>query len=286
MVAVHALIVVHRMQRDAVHGASDAALAQHLDELIAAELEALGADAQDVEMPGVLDTGLGIRGLQTVVGAERVVVCARDFSAAAHEVVGAFELGQADGGVYVGEVVLEAHVVDFVIPRAALVVALPRVLVHPVQAGDRDFIRERGVRRGDHAALGGGEILGGVEAEASEIADGADLRHPAAVHVARGAGRVRGVLDHFQIVVARDVENAIHVAGVTGKVHRQNSAHAFVLAALERLLDAGRVDVEGAGIDVDEHRTRAEVAENFGGRGESERRGDNLVAGADPQRPQ
>src|SRR6202790_307617 len=40
-VAVHALIVVHRVQRDAVHGASDAAFAQNLDELIAAELEAL-----------------------------------------------------------------------------------------------------------------------------------------------------------------------------------------------------------------------------------------------------
>src|SRR5271168_4282568 len=51
-IAVHALVVVHRVQRDAVHGASDAALAQHLDELVAAELEALGADAQDVEMPG------------------------------------------------------------------------------------------------------------------------------------------------------------------------------------------------------------------------------------------
>src|ERR1700722_12197191 len=54
VVAVHALIVVHRVQRDAVHRASDAALAQNLDELIAAELEALGADAQHVKMPGVL----------------------------------------------------------------------------------------------------------------------------------------------------------------------------------------------------------------------------------------
>src|SRR6202030_3160897 len=71
-VAVHALIVMHRVQRDAVHGASDAALAQHLDELIAAELEALGADAQDVEMPGVLDAGFGVRMLGGVVGAEGV----------------------------------------------------------------------------------------------------------------------------------------------------------------------------------------------------------------------
>ena len=94
------------------------------------------------------------------------------------------------------------------------------------------------------------------------------------------------ILDDFQIVGARDVEDAIHVAGVAGEVHRQDRADAFVRAALERLLDAGGIDVEGAGIDVNEDRTRAEIAENLGGRGESERRGDNLVAGADAERPQ
>src|SRR6202035_2231693 len=60
----------------------------------------------------------------------------------------------------------------------------------------------------------------------------------------------------------------------------------FICTALERFLDAGGIDVEGAGIDVDEHRTRAQVAENLGGRGESIRRGDNLVAGSDAERPQ
>ncbi len=96
---------------------------------------------------------------------------------------------------------------------------------------------------------------------------------------------MRGILDDFQIVCARDVEDAIHVAGVAGEVHRQNRADALVSAALKRLFDAGGIDVEGAGIDVNEYRARAEVAENLGGRGESERRGDNLVAGADAERP-
>ena len=96
---------------------------------------------------------------------------------------------------------------------------------------------------------------------------------------------MRCILDDFQIVGARDVEDAIHVAGVAGEVHRQDRADALVRAALEHLLDAGRVDVEGAGIDINEHRARAEIAENLGGRGEGERRGDNLVAGADAKRP-
>src|SRR5208282_2831227 len=285
VVAVVALIVVHRVQRDAVHGASHATLPQYLDELIAAELEALGPDAQHVEMPGVLEPRLGVGGLQRVVGAKRLVVGAGDLAAPAHEVSRALDLGQSDGGVHVRQVVLETHVVDFVVPRAALVVALPRVLVHSVQAGDGDFFSQRVVGGGDYAALGGGEILGGVETETGEVADGADFRHPAPVHVARGAGRVRGILDNFQIVVARDFEDPIHVASLAGKVHGQDRADPFVGATLERLLDAGRVDVEGAGIDVNEHRPRPEVAENLGGRSEGKRRGDNLVAGTDAERP-
>ena len=43
------------------------------------------------------------------------------------------------------------------------------------------------------------------------------LRHPAPVHVARGAGRVRGILDNFQIVVARDFEDPIDVASLAAK---------------------------------------------------------------------
>src|ERR1035437_3013208 len=133
-------------------------------------------------------------------------------------------LGHPDGAGTVGTVVFETHVVDFIVPRTALVVALPRVFVHPVQAGDRDFFGQRVVGGGDHAALGGGEILGRVETETGEVADGADFRHPAPVHVARGAGRVRGILDDFQIVVARDFEDPIHVASLAGEVHRQDRA--------------------------------------------------------------
>ena len=59
-----------------------------------------------------------------------------------------------------------------------------------------------------------------------------------------------------------------------------------MLAALERFLDPRRVDVEGVGIDIDEDRARAEVAHHFGGRGEGERRGDDLVAGPDAEREQ
>ena len=48
--------------------------------------------------------------------AEGFVVGARDFAAPAHEVVGALELRQSDRGVHVGQIVLETHVMDFVVP--------------------------------------------------------------------------------------------------------------------------------------------------------------------------
>src|SRR4029077_1574965 len=142
-VSVIALIVVHRMQRDAVYGASDPALAQHLDKLVAPNFHQLGTEPQHIEMPRMLDARLRVCSLQRFFGAERLVVGARDLGAPALEVVGALQLREADRGVHVGQVVLETHVVNFVEPRAALIVALPRVLVHPVQTRDRDLFRER-----------------------------------------------------------------------------------------------------------------------------------------------
>ncbi len=70
------------------------------------------------------------------------------------------------------------------------------------------------------------------------------------------------------------------------EVHRQNRAHPAVLAACERLLDPRRIEVEGAGIDIDKHRTRPKVADHFGCGRESERRGDNFVTRPDPEREQ
>src|SRR5579863_967697 len=69
-IAVAALIVMDGVKRNAVDRASDAALAQHLDELVAADGQALGAEPEYIEMPGVLDTRFGVRGLNAFVGAK------------------------------------------------------------------------------------------------------------------------------------------------------------------------------------------------------------------------
>src|ERR1700722_9993603 len=208
-------------------------------------------------MPRVLDARLDVRLLQSVLALEGLAVGARDFRATPHEDVRLLQLREADGRVNIRQVVLEAGVVDFVKPRAALVVTLPRVLVHAVQARNRDLFSQRIILGSDSAAFGTGEILGRVKTEAGEIADGADLGHPATFEMARRADRMRSIFDDLQIMTPRDCENAIHVAWMAGEVYRLDRLDSLVLTALQRFLDPGRTDVESAGVDVDENRVGA-----------------------------
>src|SRR2546426_8413992 len=83
------------------------------------------------------------------------------------------ELAQPDGGLNVGHVVLEAGEQDLVAPAAALIVALPRVPAHAVQAEHARPLDESG-SAGEHAAFRGGEILRGVETKGHRIGPGAD----------------------------------------------------------------------------------------------------------------
>ena len=69
----------------------------------------------------------------------------------------------------------------------------------------------------DHAALSGRHLLVRVEGEDSGIAERA---HRAAL-VAR-ADRLAGILDDGETVTARDVEDRIHVGGLTEDVDRED----------------------------------------------------------------
>jgi len=119
----------------------------------------------------------------------------------------------------------------------------------------------------DHATFRAGDVFGRVEAEAAQISDGADLDHAAAFHQARRADGVRCVFDDLQIVTASDRTDSIHVAGLTGEMHRHQRTDVGMLAAGQRRFDFGRVDVEGVGVDIDEDRPGAEVAHYLGRRG-------------------
>ena len=108
----------------------------------------------------------------------------------------AVQLPERDARVQIAEVELVAGLEHVVGARALLLVALPGVAREAVQAQRGDARGERLVGQREHPALAGGEVLVGVEAEAGDVADRADL---AAVGEAR-LGGVRGVLDEAQPV--------------------------------------------------------------------------------------
>ena len=79
--------------------------------------------------------------------------------------LGALELHEADRRREVRQVVLEAHILDLVIPAAAGHVALPGITADAVQPHHPSAVRDRVVVGHEHPALAGRDRLGGVEAE-------------------------------------------------------------------------------------------------------------------------
>ncbi|MNN33371.1 hypothetical protein D3C81_1471300 [compost metagenome] len=149
--------------------------------------------------------GLGIERLrqldaqagQAVVGGTAEVGLGQ-FGAACGDGIELAELGQAHGGIDVGQVELAAGFfhVHAVHARAD----------HALQA--QAFGAHGFLRRVHHqaAALDGGDVLVGLEAEADQVAEGADaLALPARVD------RLRGVFDHAQVVFACNGVEPVHV---------------------------------------------------------------------------
>jgi len=118
------------------------------------------------------------------------------------------------------------------------------------------------------------EVLRGEKAVGAECAEGARLS-PAM----GGSERLRGILDDGEPVFFRQGQDAVHVGGLSEKVHRDDGPGA-------------RRDEGGGGIDVEVEAVRARVGEDgsgpdavdaAGGGKEGEGRTDHLVAGANAQ---
>src|SRR6185437_7097356 len=94
---------------------------------------------------------------------------------------------------------------------------MPSVLAHAVQ---RQHFRARNARlvaTRDHAAFTGHDVLGGVEAETPEVAERAGL-----ASVVSGLDGVRAILDHFEVVLARNLDDRVHLARSSREMHRQD----------------------------------------------------------------
>ena len=96
---------------------------------------------------------------------------------------------------------------------AEAVVAADHVVLVPCAAGDAAAVVDRAASLGqsvvvgeDDAPFAAGEVLGRLEGERAQVADGAD----AAAAIFRAVG-VGGVLDHREVVPPGDVQHGVHV---------------------------------------------------------------------------
>ena len=172
-------------------------------ELVARQPEAVGVDADDVEVERVRVARVARERLEPVDPGDALVV-ERELALARGRVLGQLvELDERDRGEHVGEVRLVAGDGD--------VVARAVAAAHQPQVADRvgDVVA---VRR-DEAALAGGDVLRRVEGEAGRVGEPAELA--AAV---RALGGVRGVLDHRQA----ERPDRIQVARLAGEVDGQD----------------------------------------------------------------
>src|SRR5690606_15724683 len=120
----------------------------------------------------------------------------------------------------------------------------------------------------DNAAFAiGAEVFAGIEAEAAGDANAAG-----ALSIIFGAMGLAGILDDGEPVASGDDQDVVHRGHLPVKVNRQDGLG----ARGDGTLDLVGVDVESFGVDVDEDRAGADIA-NGGGRGdEGEGGGDDL----------
>jgi len=126
----------------------------------------------------------------------------------------------------------------------------------------------------NHAALtSGGKMLGLAEAEAADIADGAD--GAAVIFAADG---LRTVLDNIEVMLLRNVHDAAHITDDTVQMHDDDALGAVGDLALNIIRVNGVV-----GGHVAENGDRTGLHDGIGGRDEGIRRDEHLVAGANAE---
>ena len=151
--------------------------------------------------------------------------------------------------------------------------AAARAHAHACQRGDGGT--GVGIRRVDQPTLAAGHDLHRIERPGGELAEGAG--RASAPAGGRGAG---GILDQRDSVGAAPRDDRIHVAGNAAEMQQHQRPAAGGAHALE-ILDP---DVEGPGTAVAEDHSRARMGGCLHRADEGNRRRDDLVAVAQPQR--
>ena len=147
--------------------------------------------------------------------------------------------------------------------------------LHPVRAQQSCPFRQPSVARREQSGVTERpEVLAPKEREAAEGPDGADRSR----FVGRSDG-LRGILDDGNAVPVGVLHDRIEIGAEAEQVHRQDGPRSRRDRRGERL----RIDIEGDGVDVHEHRPRAEADDRACGGEERIRRRHHFVAGRDPE---
>ncbi len=122
---------------------------------------------------------------------EGVQIGRPDLGAAPREALQPRDLRQSHGRLEVGHVAFEAGGDDLIVQVTGVGEPTPRVLRQAVQRQHLDPVGQGFVGGEHHAAFGRGQVLGHIEAEAAQVAEGAD--RPPAIGGLDGVG---AILDH------------------------------------------------------------------------------------------
>ena len=187
------------------------------------------------------------------------------------EPVELLQLAQPEGGLEVGQPVVVAEFRNLVAPGTRGVGMADPVVAHRAESlGQVLAVGQHG------APLAGRHLLGRVEGERRHV--GERPHRP----VPEGApDRMGRVGDQDPLVLAREREQPVVVAGQAREVHGQDDARARRRQALHRV----RIEVQRLPVDVGEDRSGALIDDRVRGRGEGQRRRDRPVTGSEPRRP-
>ncbi|MNQ63927.1 hypothetical protein D3C85_783270 [compost metagenome] len=189
------------------------------------------------------------------------------------DLVQALQLHQGNGGIDVGQVVLEAWLDHLRLGLAAVGQAVVCVHAQAMKLEHAHPVGQRFVVADEHRPFGTGHVLDGVK--------GKDRRAPGpyGTSAITGAGRMGGVFDDRDTVPVPQGIERIEVEGRPGVMHRNNGLGARGNGRCDGL-DIGH---QGISVDVDEDRGCAQQTDNVGGGYPGLRGRDHFVAGADPQ---
>ena len=183
----------------------------------------------------------------------------------------------ADSGLNVTEIVLEAGSDNFVVPTSMLGIAVPGIPAHPMEREYPYSGGERLAERGDHSSLSSSHVLSRVKTEAYCVADAGITAAPMACpgntcrrrarHLRRPAGRRR----------ARRQMTSFH------KEARPDGLAGWLSAGRDGFLDLSRIDI-AVRPHIRQDRFRPGLKNGVHRRAERKGRGDHLVAFAHTQR--